>query len=117
MLRRVLDQTEYSDCEDLSKDTVLLDVCCGTGTIGLSLAGFVRSVIGLDVCEQAIDDAKDNARLNGWYSGYLTVLKACMRQSQVVEHLLSIVRGAGVFFALAFRGLSKIAAKPVILSI
>jgi len=43
---------------------VLLDVCCGTGTIGMSLAHKVEKVIGLEISESAVADAKKNATLN-----------------------------------------------------
>ncbi|XP_053811930.1 tRNA (uracil-5-)-methyltransferase homolog B isoform X2 [Vidua chalybeata] len=46
-------------------DTVLLDICCGTGTIGLSLAHQVSKVIGVEVVEKAIEDAEWNAAFNG----------------------------------------------------
>uniref|UniRef100_A0A8C3JNX1 tRNA (uracil(54)-C(5))-methyltransferase n=1 Tax=Calidris pygmaea TaxID=425635 RepID=A0A8C3JNX1_9CHAR len=46
-------------------DTVLLDICCGTGTIGLSLARQVAKVIGVEVVEKAIEDARWNAAFNG----------------------------------------------------
>jgi tRNA (uracil-5-)-methyltransferase len=42
----------------------LLDICCGTGTIGLSLAKYVHLVVGVDIEPQAIEDAKKNAALN-----------------------------------------------------
>jgi len=42
----------------------LLDICCGTGTIGLTLASQVHQVIGVDMEPQAIEDAKKNAALN-----------------------------------------------------
>lgn len=45
--------------------TTVLDVCCGTGTIGLSLARTAHSVVGLDISEPAIADAEMNAWLNG----------------------------------------------------
>ena len=45
--------------------SLLLDVCCGTGTIGLSLARNVKKVVGIDVVASAIEDAKVNASLNG----------------------------------------------------
>ena len=32
----------------LESDTVLLDVCCGTGTLGLTLASAVQRVIGTE---------------------------------------------------------------------
>lgn len=43
----------------------LLDVCCGTGTIGLSLAHRVHSVVGVEMVEQAVQDANTNAADNG----------------------------------------------------
>ena len=48
-----------------SPHTVLLDLCCGTGTIGLCLAGKVGRVVGVDLCQGAIEDAVSNAELNG----------------------------------------------------
>ncbi|XP_058231709.1 tRNA (uracil-5-)-methyltransferase homolog A isoform X1 [Hemibagrus wyckioides] len=50
---------------ELDQDTTLLDVCCGTGTIGISLAKRVRKVIGIDLCQEAVNDAKVNAEVNG----------------------------------------------------
>ncbi|MBQ6655618.1 MAG: 23S rRNA (uracil(1939)-C(5))-methyltransferase RlmD [Erysipelotrichaceae bacterium] len=47
-----------------SSDDVL-DLYCGVGTIGLSLAGRVRSVTGIEIVQQAIADARINAQLNG----------------------------------------------------
>nr|XP_009685992.1 PREDICTED: tRNA (uracil(54)-C(5))-methyltransferase homolog [Struthio camelus australis] len=58
----------YQEVGKLSQaagDTVLLDVCCGTGTIGLSLARQVSEVIGIEIVEKAIEDARWNAALNG----------------------------------------------------
>ena len=48
--------------------TLLFDVCCGTGTIGLTCmkAGVVGQVVGVDISEPAIADAKTNAELNGF---------------------------------------------------
>jgi len=41
------------------------NVCCGTGTIGLTLAPFVKKVIGIEMVEAAIEDARHNAEANG----------------------------------------------------
>ncbi|KAJ9448975.1 Zinc finger CCCH domain-containing protein 24 [Diplonema papillatum] len=49
----------------LNKETILLDLCCGTGTIGLSLASKVKKVIGVDCVASAIEDARHNAEVNG----------------------------------------------------
>ncbi|KAJ3389200.1 tRNA methyltransferase 2 [Lobulomyces angularis] len=43
---------------------VLLDLCCGTGTIGQILSPEVDSVIGVDIIEDAINDARNNASIN-----------------------------------------------------
>jgi len=50
------------------EDTLLLDVCCGTGTIGqyCMQEGVVGRVVGVDISEPAIEDAKINAQLNGF---------------------------------------------------
>lgn len=48
----------------LNTDDVLLDLYCGTGTIGLSMASRVKKLIGVEVIPQAIENAKRNAKLN-----------------------------------------------------
>ncbi|KAJ3679796.1 hypothetical protein LUZ60_016074 [Juncus effusus] len=53
------------DWADLNKDTLLFDVCCGTGTIGLTLAHRVGMVVGIEMNESAVSDAEKNAVLNG----------------------------------------------------
>lgn len=49
----------------LEADNVVLDICCGTGTIGITLAKNVKKVIGVEMSARAIEDAKRNAVLNG----------------------------------------------------
>uniref|UniRef100_A0A4W4H916 tRNA (uracil(54)-C(5))-methyltransferase n=1 Tax=Electrophorus electricus TaxID=8005 RepID=A0A4W4H916_ELEEL len=48
----------------LDDQSTLLDICCGTGTIGISLAKRVKKVIGIELCQEAVDDAKANAEAN-----------------------------------------------------
>ncbi|MDR2191745.1 MAG: 23S rRNA (uracil(1939)-C(5))-methyltransferase RlmD [Endomicrobium sp.] len=48
-----------------AKTCVLLDLYCGTGAIGISLAHTVKEVVGIEQVEQAVEDAKENALLNG----------------------------------------------------
>lgn len=52
---------EFANCND---QTVVLDICCGTGTIGICLARSVKKVIGIELNEDAINDAKFNAQNN-----------------------------------------------------
>jgi len=52
------------DIANLNDKSTLVDVCCGTGTIGLCLADKVRNVVGVDIVADAIRDAQKNAELN-----------------------------------------------------
>ncbi len=49
----------------LSGKERVIDAYCGTGTIGLTMADAAREVIGVEVNEDAVRDAKENAKLNG----------------------------------------------------
>ncbi|XP_031389464.1 uncharacterized protein LOC116202084 isoform X2 [Punica granatum] len=55
------------ECVGLKGDgsEIILDLFCGTGTIGLTLARRVKHVYGYEVVPQAISDASVNAGLNG----------------------------------------------------
>ena len=48
----------------LTGKETLLDLYCGTGTIGLSMAHTAGAVIGVEVVEPAVRDAKKNAAAN-----------------------------------------------------
>lgn len=49
---------------DKSQETVF-DLFCGTGTIGLFLAKYVKHVVGVELNKEAIKIAEQNARQNG----------------------------------------------------
>lgn len=44
---------------------VVFDLYCGTGTIGQIAAGKANKVIGIELIEEAVKSANENARLNG----------------------------------------------------
>ena len=44
---------------------VILDLYCGAGTIGLSMAGRAKKIIGAEIVPEAVEDAQFNANLNG----------------------------------------------------
>ena len=48
----------------LSKDDILFDLYCGIGTIGIFASKFVKKVYGIEIVEDAIKDAKENAKIN-----------------------------------------------------
>lgn len=54
---------------DLKGDEVLLDLYCGTGTIGLTMADKCKSLVGVEIVEDAIKDAKKNAKINNIDNG------------------------------------------------
>jgi 23S rRNA (uracil1939-C5)-methyltransferase len=49
----------------LTGNETVLDLYCGTGTIGLSMAKNAGRVIGVEAVEQAVEDARKNAAENG----------------------------------------------------
>ena len=49
---------------NLSKEDVLFDLYCGIGTIGIFASPYVKKVYGIEIVEQAIEDAKENAKIN-----------------------------------------------------
>lgn len=52
------------DHSSITKDDVVLDAYCGIGTITLSLAKHVKKAYGVEIVAAAIDDAKNNAKVN-----------------------------------------------------
>lgn len=52
------------DFADINAQSLVLDICCGTGTIGLCVAKSCRFVVGVDNNEDAIKDAEYNAEKN-----------------------------------------------------
>lgn len=64
------------------KDTVLLDLCCGTGTIGLTMAKSAKKIIGVELSADAVKDAIVNAEANG------------LEQGKDVEYICSRVEDA-----------------------
>ena len=48
-----------------TKNDVLLDLYCGAGSIGLSMANAAKEVIGIEIVESAVECAKFNAETNG----------------------------------------------------
>eukprot|EP00316_Scyphosphaera_apsteinii_P011364 CAMPEP_0119303014 /NCGR_PEP_ID=MMETSP1333-20130426/4512_1 /TAXON_ID=418940 /ORGANISM="Scyphosphaera apsteinii, Strain RCC1455" /LENGTH=701 /DNA_ID=CAMNT_0007305561 /DNA_START=12 /DNA_END=2117 /DNA_ORIENTATION=- len=71
----------------ITESTVLLDVCCGTGTLSLSMASAVRRVIGVELNEAAVQDAKVNAELNGITNATFIAQKAETATRNVLDGL------------------------------
>ncbi|KAL4171526.1 hypothetical protein KRP22_009620 [Phytophthora ramorum] len=52
---------QYANADE---HTLLYDVCCGTGTIGICASKGAGKVVGIEICKPATDDAEVNAVLN-----------------------------------------------------
>ena len=49
---------------NITPDDVVFDLYCGIGTISLFAAKYAKKVYGIEIVEQAIEDAKENAKMN-----------------------------------------------------
>lgn len=49
---------------NLDKNDILFDLYCGIGTIGIFASKYVNKVYGIEIVPQAIEDAKENAKIN-----------------------------------------------------
>ena len=52
------------EAAEISKDDVVFDLYCGIGTISLFMAKYAKKVYGIEIVEEAIEDAKENAKFN-----------------------------------------------------
>ena len=63
-----------------SEPTTLYDICCGTGTIGISLVKSgelpVASLVGVEMCASAVENAKRNASDNAISNATFVAAKA-----------------------------------------
>ena len=102
------------DLCQVGPSTTLLDVCCGTGTLGLSLvrtfvrlarscssrgpfvtaacsirvqASSVRRVIGIEICAPAVEDARANAERNGVANTTFIAAKAEVATRKLLDGL------------------------------
>ena len=59
---------EYAE---LKGDEFILDLYCGTGTIGLSMVSNAKKLIGVEIIAQAIENAKQNAKSNNLQAEFI----------------------------------------------
>ena len=68
------------DFAGLTGNEVVYDLYCGTGSIGIFISKGAKKIIGVDVTEDAIEDARQNAALNNiGHAEFFTgdVIKVC----------------------------------------
>jgi tRNA (uracil-5-)-methyltransferase len=76
------------------QQTLLLDVCCGTGTIGLTCLkeGVVGRLVGVDIAAPAIADAKINAKKNDYTDSATTQFIASAAEKVLPETMKDLPR-------------------------
>ena len=52
------------DSAQIKKSDIVFDLYCGIGTISLFMAKFAKKVYGIEIVDEAVKDAKENAKLN-----------------------------------------------------
>jgi 23S rRNA (uracil1939-C5)-methyltransferase len=68
------------DFAELTGKETVYDLYCGTGSIGIFVSKLAKKIIGVDVIDAAIEDAKENAALNNLSSAEFfagDVIKIC----------------------------------------
>ncbi len=72
------------------RDDLILDLYCGAGSIGLSMAKYCREVVGIEIVESAVECAKFNAEENGiknasFYAGDASDTKALLSPAERIR--------------------------------
>lgn len=84
----------------VNSNTILLDICCGTGVIGLSLAKYTSQVLGIELVEQAVEDARWTAAFNGitnceFYAGQAEkILPQLLKSKENGQLIVAVVNPA-----------------------
>ncbi len=76
------------DFAQLTGKEIVYDLYCGTGSIGIFLSKTAHKIIGVDVIEEAIKDAQENAHYNNiTHASFFTgdVIKVC-NDAFFIEH-------------------------------
>ena len=70
---------------DLKGNETVIDAYCGTGTISLFLAHKAKHVIGIEIVEPAIINARENARRNGYDNTEFIVADAAVEMPKLYK--------------------------------
>ena len=49
---------------NITTETVVFDICCGTGAIGICLSKHAKKIVGFELVEAAVVNAKENVEMN-----------------------------------------------------
>ena len=97
-INRTQAETLYAKAKEsahLSGGETLIDLYCGAGTIGLSMADKCKELIGVEIIPEAIENAKRNASQNGvhnarFFCGDATAAAAKLRLEGVAPDVIVV---------------------------
>lgn len=81
---------------NLTKEDIVLDLYCGIGTIGIFASPYVKQVYGIEIVDQAIIDAKENAKQNNiknieFYCGDVEqILETVLEKKNVMPNVVFV---------------------------
>lgn len=81
------------DMLDLKPSDTVLDTYCGVGTIGLFMAEKCRQVTGVEINENAVDNARFNAKQNGIRNIRFVAMDSTkfMQEAKRVHHTYNVI--------------------------
>ena len=83
--------TKAAELAELDGRGDVVDLYCGTGTIGLSMARNAKQVFGIDIVEESVACARENAAENG-----ITNARFACTDAGVPENIKKCLEGAGI---------------------
>lgn len=96
-VNRVMAERLYGIAADYaaSDGCNVIDLYCGAGTIGLSMAHRAKHIYGVEIVPQAVEDAKFNAKMNGidnagFYCGDATELAARLHDEGIKADVIVV---------------------------
>lgn len=81
----------YAEADKFAEPSgkTLLDLYCGVGTIGLSMAGKAAKVIGAEIVPEAVENARRNAERNGFGNAEFICADAAEAAAKLAENGLA----------------------------
>lgn len=105
---------------ELTGKEILFDLYCGIGTIGIFMANKAKEVYGIEIVEQAIEDAKQNCKINNiknakYYAGDTEkVLSDLIEKQNIIPDVVVVDPPRKGLDKTTIENIKKIKAKKVI---
>ena len=87
----------YSRAKELAQPDgkTLTDLYCGIGTVGLTISDSAEELIGVEIVESAVENARENAALNGrdnaqFYLGDAEKITSLLREKGIASDIVTV---------------------------